>query len=362
MVGCSLDDSRYLLQQVIGYGANGIVYLAYDHHMQSHLAIKQLNIKNLTDAERRIQLNEALHHQYVSGHPNIITLDSVMEGGNCLFLAMELCTEGDLFEYILARHNPPNHLHMRNLFLQILDSVEYCHAKGLYHRDLKPENIMMFDGGNTVKLTDFGLSTTESWSFDLGCGSGFYMSPECCNPSTDPKVPSGYSPQLNDIWSLGIILINLMCGQNPWKQAYLGDEAFDTYLSDSNYLKKTLNLTDSFHQLLKSILHINPAMRPSISAIRAQITKITQFTTLPESSDNSSIIESIPDLVINHTNGEPGLLSSPHSILDYTTESTPQFDKDDLYLTYYQDSWNVSAPSTRKNSYIQGVIEEELNY
>ena len=64
-----------------------------------------------------------------------------------------------------------------NVFLQILDAVEYCHEQGVYHRDLKPENVLCNEDGSRVVLADFGLATRQLVSDDLGVGSGYYMSP-----------------------------------------------------------------------------------------------------------------------------------------------------------------------------------------
>ena len=65
----------------------------------------------------------------------------------------------------------------RQVFLQILRAVQYCHDQSIYHRDLKPENILVKDNGYTVKLADFGLATRDVLTSDFGCGSTFYMSP-----------------------------------------------------------------------------------------------------------------------------------------------------------------------------------------
>lgn len=106
------------------------------------------------------------------------------------------------------------------------EAVAVCHDDGIYHRDIKPENFIVTDGWedddtNTlststtpdapaarrcvvVKLTDFGLSTRESASSDMDCGSAPYMSYECRN-----NCAPTYAPRAADVWSLGIVLINM---------------------------------------------------------------------------------------------------------------------------------------------------------
>lgn len=66
---------------------------------------------------------------------------------------------------------------IRDVFLQIIDAVAYCHSHGVYHRDLKPENILCSHDGMKMYLTDFGLATQDLISHEIGVGSGYYMSP-----------------------------------------------------------------------------------------------------------------------------------------------------------------------------------------
>ena len=105
------------------------------------------------------------------------------------------------------------------------EAVAVCHEEGVYHRDIKPENFIVTDGWEddleshshlpsdelkparrcvVVKLTDFGLSTRDSASSDMDCGSAPYMSFECRN-----NCAPTYAPRAADVWSLGIVLINM---------------------------------------------------------------------------------------------------------------------------------------------------------
>jgi serine/threonine protein kinase len=80
---------------------------------------------------------------------------------------------------------------------------------------LKPENCLLDIQTMVVKLTDFGLTTRDTWSNEMGCGSARYMAPEAC-ACADPV--KGYSPAAGDIWALGIILINLLFSKNPVRE------------------------------------------------------------------------------------------------------------------------------------------------
>ncbi|KAJ8507110.1 hypothetical protein ONZ45_g10484 [Pleurotus djamor] len=114
-----------------------------------------------------------------------------------------------------------------SMFAQMCDAVAACHAQQVFHRDIKPENFIVTDGFVTlpngrverkviVKLTDFGLSTTDIESSDMDCGSAPYMSFECRN-----NVAPTYRPRAADVWSLGIVLINMLYHYNPWTDTSL---------------------------------------------------------------------------------------------------------------------------------------------
>ena len=101
---------------------------------------------------------------------------------------------------------------VKNVFNQICNAVLHCHSRGYFHRDIKPENILVDEETFTVKLTDFGLNTRDTWSYQMGCGSSRYISPEATLKADASK---GYSPAHGDAWAIGIILMNLLFSKNP---------------------------------------------------------------------------------------------------------------------------------------------------
>lgn len=169
---------RYRLVSILGVGAYGTVYKAVDTQTGVQYAVKALNKLGLDPRQRRFQEREIeLHHQ-ASRHPNVVSLDLIVDTPECTYVFIEFCSEGDLFSKITEEGQyVGNDFLARRAFLQILDAVEYCHSLGIYHRDLKPENILVKDNGYTVKLADFGLATRDRVTSDFGCGSTFYMSP-----------------------------------------------------------------------------------------------------------------------------------------------------------------------------------------
>lgn len=265
------------LTEVLGVGAYGVVYKAMDLKTGMPYAVKALNKLGLEPRQRSFQQREIQLHSEVSRHPNIVSMLDIMDSDACAFVVLEFCPEGDLFSKITEeeRYLGDDAL-ARSVFLQILDAVDYCHSMGIYHRDLKPENVLVMDDGFTVKVADFGLATKELYSSDFGCGSTFYMSPEC--QQTSPAPYSCYQSAANDVWSLGVILVNLTCGRNPWKRASAEDSTFRAYMKDRQFLKTILPVSDELDAILGRVFEPNPALRISVHELRDLIVRCPRFT------------------------------------------------------------------------------------
>ncbi|KAI9786610.1 MAG: hypothetical protein M1839_006161 [Geoglossum umbratile] len=270
--------NRLELTGILGTGAYGVVYTAIDLHTNVPFAVKALSKVGLDARQKRFQQREIRLHHEASHHPNVVSLVNILDAPDCTFVVIEFCPEGDLFTNITEHGRyVGNDFLARRVFLQILDAVEFCHSIGIYHRDLKPENILVTDFGLTVKLADFGLATTEDITSDFGCGSTFYMSPEC--QQTSPRNYSGYRSGPNDVWSLGVILVNLTCGRNPWKRASASDSTFKAYLKDSKFLKSILPLSSELDSILRRIFECDPQKRITIPELRSLILRCPRFTT-----------------------------------------------------------------------------------
>lgn len=260
---------------ILGVGAYGVVYTAIDIHTSVSYAVKALNKIGLDPRQRSFQQREIQLHHAASHHPNVVSLVKIMDSYDCTFVVLEFCPEGDLFSSITEKgHYLGNDFMAKNAFLQILNAVDFCHSIGIYHRDLKPENILVSNG--TVKLADFGLATQQPCTDDFGCGSTFYMSPEC---QAAPSGPSFYASGPNDVWSLGIILVNLTCGRNPWKRASMDDSTFRAYRNDPRFLSSILPLSPELDFILSRIFEHDPRRRINIPDLRDLILRCNNFTT-----------------------------------------------------------------------------------
>ncbi|PLB52967.1 Pkinase-domain-containing protein [Aspergillus steynii IBT 23096] len=290
--------NRLELTSILGVGAYGVVYTAVDIHTNVLYAVKALNKTGLDPRQLKYQQREIKLHHLASQHPNVVSLVRIMDSIDCTYVVIEFCPEGDLFSSITEKGNfIGNDPLVKRVFLQILDAVHFCHSVGIYHRDLKPENILVTDQGLTVKLADFGLATADPYTSDFGCGSTFYMSPECQQPN--PRPMSWYESAPNDVWSLGVILVNLTCGRNPWKRASIEDSTFRAYLKDPLFLKTILPLSDEMICILSRIFECDPRKRITIPELRNLILDCPRFTTNPV-TPWASVDGSLPGDCVNH--------------------------------------------------------------
>ncbi len=287
--------NRLELTGILGVGAYGVVYTAVDIHTNVPYAVKALSKIGLDSRQRAFQQREIQLHHEASHHPNVVSLVQIMDSPECTFVVLEFCPEGDLFSSITEKgHYLGNDFMAKHAFLQILDAVDFCHSIGIYHRDLKPENVLVCDGGLTVKLADFGLATREFFTDDFGCGSTFYMSPGrlLCSPTSrsptnhppsecqeTPSLSSCYASGPNDVWSLGIILVNLTCGRNPWKRASMEDSTFRAYRNNPNFLRSILPLSVELDFILSRIFESDARKRIQIPELRNLILGCPRFTT-----------------------------------------------------------------------------------
>ncbi|KAJ7586364.1 kinase-like domain-containing protein, partial [Mycena floridula] len=272
LVGTTLDYGRYELLEVLGAGTYGKVYKATDNLAPGNpfVAIKCLEQYPPGSRQAQAQNREFSLHKRVHNHPNIITFLRHFSNGNFVFAVLQLCTEGDLFHAIITKSFANDDERVKSSMVQIIDALQYAHDSNVFHRDLKPHNILLSSDGR-VYLADFGLSTEKPLSMDFGCGSPFYMSPECWSKE------AAFSTAQGDIWAVGVVLANILSGRHPWTLATPSDPFFATYMQDPDYLLKVLPISEAANKILCGVLCRNPANRTSLQALRKQILDVETF-------------------------------------------------------------------------------------
>lgn len=268
-----LLDGRYLTMSPLNSGSFGLVTLARDVKTDELVAVKCLTKPstphNGDETFMEDLTAELLYHSRLGAHPNIVNLLHHFETDTHLYIVLEFCSNGDLYEAIHRQCGPQGTEDVREFMLQLVSAVEHMHKRGVYHRDIKPENIFLTDNGS-MKLGDFGLATTEQWSEESSVGSDRYMAPE--------QYRGGYNPEKADIWSIGICLLNILFARNPFATPTMDDLLFADYVRDQESLYDVFpTLSQSAYNVLSCCLALNPEDR-SLKGVREAIERVDVWT------------------------------------------------------------------------------------
>ena len=210
---CKVKD-YYDVIKVIGKGGNAKVYEVQNKKTKDIRACKYLSKSNIKESDLK-KMRREINILIKTDHPNIIKLYEVFETNKYLYLIMEKCNGGELFDKIINNISSGKVYSEKiaaNLLLQVMSAVDYCHKNGICHRDLKPENILFLNEGNEennpIKVIDFGLSQIlDRDKLTSPVGTAYYVAPE---------ILAGEYNQKCDIWSAGIILCILLTGEPPF--------------------------------------------------------------------------------------------------------------------------------------------------
>jgi len=280
-----LLDGRFETISPLNHGSFGMVFMSKDTKTEDLVAIKcvtKASSTNVCPSALTIddRSDELACHARLGYHPNIVNLIQSFETAAHLYLVLEFCSMGDLYEAIRLGRGPLETEHVRDFMLQLVDAVAYMHSKGLYHRDIKPENVFLAHDGS-LKLGDLGLATTETWSYEASVGSDRYMSPEQYD-----SAGTGYSSAKADIWAIGICLLNIIFSRNPFVTPTESDLLFADYVRDRQSLFDVFpNMSQDTFEVLVHAMAIDPEKR-SLSAVRDAINRVISFTTDDETLDD----------------------------------------------------------------------------
>jgi len=204
---------RYEILSELGQGAMGVVYKAKDPLIERIVAIKTINLALAMDEKEEYEgrfYQEAKAAGRLS-HPNIVTIFDVGKSGDVAYIAMEFLQGRELREILDDGGYLPIDKSLE-IAAQVAQGLSYAHEHDIVHRDVKPSNIMVTDDYH-VKITDFGIARMPSSSVQtqagMVVGSPKYMSPE--------QVMGKVIDQRSDIFSLGVMLYEVLAGQTPFQ-------------------------------------------------------------------------------------------------------------------------------------------------
>ncbi|KAJ7587219.1 kinase-like domain-containing protein [Mycena floridula] len=270
-------SGRYKLLNVIATGGFGKVYKAADLSLPGSpfVAIKCIARLDPDSRRNKLLIRELNLHRKVSSHPNILTFHEHFKTSWAIWMLLDFCDGGDLGAAIVEGRFYNNEELVKQTMVQLIDALQYCHDNNVQHNDLKPANVLL-GLDNHIYLADFGIASETPVSEGTGCGTAPYLSPEALGFETKSRP---FSTVHSDIWALGIILINILTGHNPWHIATSTDVEFASFIKDPEFLYKTLSISEGVHDILRPVLTMNPLARTPLPELRKQILSAANIIT-----------------------------------------------------------------------------------
>ena len=252
---------QYMIGKTIGEGTFGKVKIAIHLPTGEKVAVKMLEKSKIKEPADIRRVNREIKILKKVRHPNVIQLYEVLDTSSAIYLIMENCEGGEMFDYIVAHRHVPEKQSCK-FFHQLIDGLEAIHMNEVTHRDLKPENLLLklSPDGWVVKIVDFGLSNTHEGNrlLSTACGSPCYAAPEMI-------AGKDYEGPLADIWSCGVILFALVCGYLPFEDGNT-NALYQKILS--GVCKPAKWISPEVNDLISKILEVDPERRYRISDIR----------------------------------------------------------------------------------------------
>ncbi|WP_117169753.1 Stk1 family PASTA domain-containing Ser/Thr kinase [Paraliobacillus sediminis] len=205
-----LLNERYKVMKTIGGGGMANVYLGHDTILDREVAIKVLKLEYANDEEFITRFHREAHSATSLSNPYIVNIYDVGDEDNIYYMVMEYVNGMTLKKYIQL-YGPIQVEEAIAIMRQVTSAIDHAHENDIVHRDIKPQNILI-DPFGQVKVTDFGialaLSATSLTQTNSVLGSVHYLSPE--------QARGGTANKKSDIYSLGIVLFELLTGQIPF--------------------------------------------------------------------------------------------------------------------------------------------------
>ena len=254
----------YLIQDLIGDGGFAKVYLGMHIPTKERVAIKIIDKEELfAEEENKKRLFLEISILKKVRHKNIIKLYEIMETPATLYLVMEYCNNGELFDYIVSK-DKLTEKQACIFYQEIIDALSYLHSINIVHRDVKPENILLntINRKTSCKLIDFGISRNfqKNELIETPCGTASYAPPEMHNGQA-------YNPILSESWSSGVLLFSMICGFLPFNDE---DEEVNikNILQGKYEFPEDDELSPEVMDLISHLLDINVNTRYNLEKIR----------------------------------------------------------------------------------------------
>ncbi|KAI8909706.1 kinase-like domain-containing protein [Gorgonomyces haynaldii] len=253
-----LAACEYKTGKVLGHGTYATVKEAVKIATNERYACKMISKKLMQGREDMIVNEINILKKVSKGHPNIVTLVDYFETPNNLYLVMDLCTGGELFDRICEK-GTFFEKDAAEIIHTVVEAVAYLHEQGIVHRDLKPENLLFKtkDEHAPLMIADFGLSkiAEEDKMMRTTCGTPGYMAPEILERA-------GYGKPV-DMWAVGVMTYFLLCGYMPFddENGKGGEQErvlAGRYQFDQEYWS---GISDDAKDFIRKLLIVDPTKR-----------------------------------------------------------------------------------------------------
>ena len=266
---------RYALVRRIARGGGGTVWQAHDDMLGRTVAVKEVEIADeLSDDERDRLRRRVLAEARAAArleHPAVVVIHDVLEGDDMVHLVMEY-VEAPTLRSLVDERGPLDERVVAAIGYGLLDVLAEAHRRGVVHRDVKPSNVFVLNDG-AVKLGDFGIAAlTGEVSLTrtgVALGSPSYLAPE------QARGESAAPPA--DLWGLGATLYYAAEGRPPFDRR----TALATVHAVVNEPIRPFERADALQPVLTALLTKDPARRPDLDAVRAQLAGIAGLPTPP---------------------------------------------------------------------------------
>lgn len=273
--------NTYTLGKKLGSGSYGSVFIGTHKVTAQKRAIKQMKKSLLRSLQEDVLYEFNILKEL--DHPNITRVYEAYEDASTIYIVSELFEGGDLYQRMSTDKYIDEHK-ASIIVKQILIALAYCHSMNLLHRDLKPQNVMLEDTSLNLKLIDFGFAKYYNPKKLLKgkLGTPYFMAPEIIlNQKYDCRV---------DIWSLGVILISMLSGNEPYRARDM-NSLYNEIISS--------NFTE--HYISSKYKHFSPAavnfiagcLKPNL----AERSRATDLLNHPWIKKENPHMELSPDLV-----------------------------------------------------------------
>ncbi len=255
LIGKSVGS--YLIQKMLDRGGMGTVYLAFDNNLHRQVALKFLHDDLVSDVGKVVRFKQEARAASALNHHNILTIFEIGETADGRHFIVTEFIDGETLRTLMSRQ-PSTLTAALDVAAEIASALVASHAAGIVHRDIKPENIMLRRDGY-VKVLDFGLaklvdvedrhkvnSTLVDTAPGLVMGTVRYMSPE--------QVRGLYVDERTDIWSLGVVLYEMLAGEAPFAGRTRSDVIASILQNKPSFAWRTAEMPAELEWVLKKAL------------------------------------------------------------------------------------------------------------